>query len=168
MGLKDWPAAGFPGTAVNPRTLQVEVVDQEACTAALSCSNDPADAVFVLLAEGRTAEAAELAAQARIADPGSFRLQVLDADILGATRRTDRALELLRRLTADVAGTPREAVLHQVQGHVHFGAGQYAAAVQSFTRALNQRVANGSDAGSIYSSTVALQRASDCAETAAP
>ncbi|MDD0858299.1 hypothetical protein NHF46_12005 [Arthrobacter alpinus] len=36
MGLKDWPSAGFPGTAVNPMTLIPEVVDEESCTQALA------------------------------------------------------------------------------------------------------------------------------------
>lgn len=164
MTLKDWPEAGFPGTAIDPTTLRTTVVDEAACERALSGTDDPADAVFVLLARGRTAEAADLAATARVKDPESFRLRVLDADILGATRRTESAVERLRQLAGTVSGTPEEAVVHQYLGRVQFLAGNYSAAVRSFSAALDQRVAAGAGAPLIYSATVALRRAMDLAE----
>ncbi|WP_026554989.1 hypothetical protein [Arthrobacter sp. 35W] len=164
MALKDWPYAGFPGIAVNPRTLVPEVVDEEECAAALAQSTDPADEVFVLLAQGRVAEAAEAAAEARLKDPDSFRLQVYDADILRATKQTALALQRLKALGARVANTPDESWVHHQMGKVHFGAGNYEAAARSFATALEQRVAAGADAAAIYSSTVSLRRARDLAE----
>ncbi|GAA5229662.1 tetratricopeptide repeat protein [Arthrobacter cryoconiti] len=164
MGLKDWPAAGFPGTAVNPETLLPEVVDEEQCTAALEVTTDAADHVFVLLARGLTSEAAEMAATARLVDPESIRLQVLDAEVLRATRHFDRAERVLKALISSVAGTPVEAWIHQQLGKVYFSNDNFDAAARSFTTALEQRVASGADAAAIYSSTVSLQRALDLAE----
>ncbi len=164
MSYQDWPYAGFPGTAINPVTLLPEVVDVNTCDRALTETDDPADLVFVLLARGRVAEAAETAAAARIADPDSFRLQLLDADILRATRHTERAVDRLKMLVAAVARTATESWVHQQLGKVHFSAGNYSDAVRSFATALDQRVAFGEDAAAIYSSTVAVRRAKDMVE----
>lgn len=164
MGLKDWPSAGFPGTAVNPETLLPEVVDEEACSAALAQSSDVGDEIFVLLARGRTSEAADLAADARLNDPGSLRLQVLDAEVLRASKHFDRAERILRSLLPEVAGTPMEPWVFQQLGKVHFSSGQYEAAAKQFGRSLELRVASGSDATAIYSATVSLKRALDLAE----
>ncbi|ALO66840.1 hypothetical protein AS189_10430 [Arthrobacter alpinus] len=164
MGLKDWPSAGFPGTAVNPMTLIPEVVDEESCTQALAESNDAADAVFVLLARGLIAEAADAAADARLSDPGSVRLQVLDAEILRASKHYDRAERILRALLPEVAGTPMEPWVFQQLGKVHFSSGAFETAAKTFATALELRVASGSDASAIYSATVSLKRALDLAE----
>ncbi|MGA7204143.1 MAG: tetratricopeptide repeat protein [Specibacter sp.] len=164
MGLKDWPSAGFPGTAVNPQTLLPEVVDEEACAEALERSTDAADHVFVLLARGLTADAADMAAEARLLDPESIRLQVMDAEILRANRQFDRAESVLKALLPGVADTPMEAWINQQLGKVHFSHGNFGAAAKSFSAALESRVASGADAAAIYSSTVSLQRALDLAE----
>ncbi|ALE92220.1 hypothetical protein AOC05_07540 [Arthrobacter alpinus] len=165
MGLKDWPSAGFPGTALNPQTLLPEVVDEDKCEQALELSADPADHIFVLLARGLTAEAAEMAADARLTDPESVRLQVLDAEVLRATKHFDRAERLLKALLPEVAGTSVEAWIYQQLGKVYFSSGRYGPAAKSFSTALQQRVAAGADASAIYSSTVSLQRALDLAES---
>ncbi|WP_427018027.1 tetratricopeptide repeat protein [Pseudarthrobacter sp. P1] len=151
---------------MNPRTLLPEVVEPEVCSEALERSTDPADEVFVLLAQGRVGEAAEAAAEARLKDPSSFSLQVLDADILRANGDTERALARLKVLRADVANTANESWVHQALGKVYFSAGNYAAAANSFALALDQRVAAGADAAAIYSSTVALRRARDLQDSA--
>ncbi|WP_125610414.1 tetratricopeptide repeat protein [Specibacter cremeus] len=162
--LLDWPAAGFPGTAVNPRTLAPEVVDDATADAAVAASGDPADAVFVLLARGRTKEAAEAAAQARLGDPESLRLQVLDADILRANRRLDQAEAVLKSLLPAAADTPVGPLVQHELGRVYFSAAQYAAAAQAFAGALETLVASGSDPQNIYAATVSLRRARDLAE----
>lgn len=164
MGLKDWPSAGFPGTAVNPTTLLPEVVDEERCAQALEISVDPADHVFVLLARGLVNEAAEVAADARLGDPESIRLQVLDAEVLRAKKLYDRAESVLKALIPGVAETSLEAWIHQQLGKVYFSNANYSSAARSFSMALEQRVAAGADASAIYSSTVSLQRALDLAE----
>ncbi|MFQ4149022.1 tetratricopeptide repeat protein [Arthrobacter sp. LAPM80] len=164
MSLKDWPSAGFPGTAVNPETLLPEVVDEEACNAALAESSDAGDRIFVLLARGLTAEAAEAAAQARLVDPESIRLQVLDAEVLRASRHFDRAELALKSILPAVAGKPMEAWLFQQLGKVHFSNGQFEAAAKYFATSLELRVVAGSDAAAIYSATVSLKRALDLAE----
>ncbi|WP_269939861.1 tetratricopeptide repeat protein [Arthrobacter sp. HY1533] len=164
MGLKDWPSAGFPGTAVNPKTLLPEVVDEEACADALAASDDAGDTIFVLLARGQAAEAAEVAADARLANPSSIRLQVLDAEVLRATKNYDRAERVLRSLLPEVTGTTNEPWVFQQLGKVHFSNGLYEAAAKNFATALELRVASGSDASAIYSATVSLKRALDLAE----
>ncbi len=166
MGLKDWPSAGFPGIAVNPETLLLEVVDEEACALALEQSTAAADRIFVLLARGQVGEAADAAADARLADPESIRLQVLDAEILRATKNYDRAEWVLRSLLPTVTGTPHESWLYQQLGKVHFCNAQFEAAAKNFATSLNLSVAAGSDAAAIYSATVSLKRALDLAERA--
>ena len=165
-GTADWPETGFPGIRVNPETLLPQVVNEDACHDALAGSTDPADRIFVLLVEGQASEAAELLVEARFKDPESFRLRVFEAEVLRVTHRTDRAIELFRQLLAEVQGTPHEAVALHFLGKAQYTAGHIAAAVESFTRALDLRVAQSADAAMIYSSTVALQRDRDVLELA--
>lgn len=165
-GTSDWPEAGFPGIRINPETLAPEIVNAEACAAALEASTEPKDKIFVLLVEGHSAEAAELLAEARYSDPESFTLRAFEAEVLRVTNRLDRALDLFRQLLAEVQGTPREAQGLQYLGRTQYAAGLTSAAVESFTRALDLRVAGSADAAQIYSSTVALRRARDVLELA--
>jgi Flp pilus assembly protein TadD len=165
-GTADWPETGFPGIRINPETLLPEMVNEDACREALAASADPADQIFVLLVEGHASEAAELLAEARFKDPESFRLRAFEAEVLRVTNRLDRAVELFRQLLAEVQGTPREALVLQFLGKTQYTAGQTSAAVESFARALDLRVAESADAALIYSSTVALQRARDVLDLA--
>lgn len=162
----DWPEAGFPGIRINPETLLPEIVNEDACREALAASTDPADHIFVLLVEGHAAEAADLLAEARFKDPESFRLRAFEAEVLRVSNRLDRAVELFRQLLTEVQGTPREALVLQFLGKTQYTAGQTSAAVESFARALDLRVAESADAALIYSSTVALQRARDVLDLA--
>ncbi|WP_346960170.1 tetratricopeptide repeat protein [uncultured Arthrobacter sp.] len=165
-GTSEWPDAGFPGIRINPQTLMPQVVNGEACAEALASSTDPTDLIFVRLVEGHPGEAAELLAEARYKDPDSFRLRMFEAEVLRVSHRFDRAVELYRQLLADAQGTPEEAVVRQHLGRSHFAAGNIAAAVESFAKALDLRVAGSADAALIYSSTVALQRARDVLDLA--
>lgn len=163
----DWPAGGFPGVRINPETLRPEIVDEDACAAALAASTLPCDLVFVRLVQGRASEAAELLAQARCGDPCAFRLRLLEADLLSAAGSFAGSAELYRQLLLETHGTPEEAAVLQHQGRSCFAAGRPAAAVESFARALDLRVALAEDAALIYASAVALQRARHVAEQAA-
>ncbi len=165
-GTSDWPEAGFPGVRINPVSLLPEIVNEDACRAALAESIDPADSIFVLLVEGHAAEAAELLAEARFKDPESFRLRAFEAEVLRVSHRPDRALELFRQLLAEFQGTDREALVLQYMGKVQYTSGHISAAVEAFARALDLRVAQSADAAQIYSSTVALQRARDVLDLA--
>ena len=162
----EWPDGGFPGIRINPEFLLPEITSPEACEAALQASTDPADRVFVLLVEGRAADAAELLAEARYKDPESFRLRAFESEVLRVSHRYDEAVELFKQLLAEVSGTSNEALVYQYLGRTHFAAGHIGAAVESFTRALDLRVEQSADAAQIYSSTVALQRARDVLELA--
>jgi predicted Zn-dependent protease len=161
VGTSEWPDGGFPGIRINPVSLMPEIVNEEACSVALSASSDPADLIFVRLVEGRAAEAAELLAEARYKDPGSLRLRIFEADVLRVSNRYDRAVDLFRQLLTETRGTPDEAGIRQQLGRSYFAAGNIAAAVESFAAALDLRVAGSADAALIYASTVALQRARD-------
>jgi Flp pilus assembly protein TadD len=166
-GTSEWPDAGFPGVKIDPDTLLPQIVNEELCSAALEASTDPADRIFVLLVQGHAADAAELLAEARCNDPESFRLRALEAEVLRVSGRIDRALELYRQLLAEVQGSPREAVVLQLLGRAQYAGANTAAAVDSFAKALDLRVAETADAALIYSSTVALQRARNVLEMAA-
>ncbi len=165
-GTSEWPDGGFPGIRINPVTLLPEIVNEEACAAALSGSGDPADLIFVRLVEGHAGEAAELLAEARYKDPDSLRLRIFEADVLRVTNRFDRAVELFRHLLTETRGTPDEAVIRQQLGRSYFAGGNTAAAVEAFATALDLRVAGAADASLIYASTVALQRARDVLDLA--
>lgn len=165
-GTSEWPDGGFPGIRINPKTLMPQLVNEEACAAALAASTDPTDRIFVRLVEGHPGEAAELLAEARYKDPDSFRLRMFEAEVLRVSHRFDRAVELYRQLLAEALGTPEEATVRQHLGRSHFAAGNIAAAVESFAKALDLRVAGAADASLIYSSTVALQRARDVLDLA--
>ncbi|MCU1512812.1 MAG: tetratricopeptide repeat protein [Arthrobacter sp.] len=165
-GTSEWPDGGFPGIRINPVSLLPEIVNEEACAVALSASADPADLIFVRLVEGHAGEAAELLAEARYRDPDSLRLRIFEADVLRVSNRFDRAVDLFRQLLAETRGTPDEAVIRQQLGRSYFAGGNFAAAVESFARALDLRVASSADAALIYASTVALQRARDVLDLA--
>lgn len=158
-GTSEWPDAGFPGIRINPQTLMPQIVDDEALAAALAESTDPADLVFVRLVEGHPAEAAELLAEARYKDPGSMRLRIFEADVLRVSNRFDRSVEVFRKLLAETQGPLDEAAIRQHLGRSYFAGGNIAAAVESFAKALDLRVAGSADAALIYASAVALQRA---------
>ncbi|MEZ2389602.1 tetratricopeptide repeat protein [bacterium RCC_150] len=165
-GVSDWPTAGFPGVRMNPDTLLPEIVDEDVMEAALAGSVDPADRVMALLLDGHPKEAAELLAEARYRDPESFRLRIFEAEVHRATNRFDRAVELFRQLLGEVQGSNKEPIVHQYLGRAYFVAGNYVAAAESFTKALDLRVALAADAALIYSSAVALQRARNVLELA--
>ena len=143
-----------------------QIVNEEACAAALEASTDPADLIFVRLVQGHAAEAAELLAEARYNNPDSLRLRIFEADVLRVTHRPDRAVELFGQLLSETRGTPDEATHPPAARPVHFAGGNIAAAVKSFAKALDLRVAGSADAALIYASTVALQRARDVLDLA--
>lgn len=165
-GTSDWPEAGFPGIRINPVSLLPEIVNEDACHAALAASTDPADEIFVLIVEGHASGAAELLAEARFKDPESFRLRTFEAEVLRVSHRTDRAVELFKQLLAEFQGTDDEALVLQHLGRTQYASGHTSAAVEAFARALDLRVAQSADAALIYSSTVALQRARDVLDLA--
>ncbi|PVZ54672.1 tetratricopeptide repeat protein [Arthrobacter sp. H-02-3] len=163
-GTSEWPDAGFPGIRINPQSLMPQIVNEDAMAEALAASTDPGDLVFVRLVEGHAAEAAELLAEARYKDPGSLRLRIFEADVLRVSNRFDRAVEVFRQLLAETQGTLEEAAVRQHLGRAYFAGGNVGAAVESFAKALDLRVAGSADAALIYASTVALQRAREVLE----
>ncbi|MHA7223184.1 tetratricopeptide repeat protein [Arthrobacter sp. RHLT1-20] len=165
-GTSDWPDAGFPGVRINPDSLVPQIVNEDTVVGALAASTDPGDLIFVRLVEGHAAEAAELLAEARYKDPDSLRLRIFEADVLRVSNRADRAVELFRQLLAETRGTADEAAIREHLGRSYFASGSTAAAVESFAKALDLRVAGSADAAVIYASTVALQRAREVLDLA--
>ncbi|GAA2142725.1 tetratricopeptide repeat protein [Arthrobacter humicola] len=163
-GTSEWPDAGFPGIRINPQSLMPQIVNEDAMAEALADSTDPGDLVFVRIVEGHAAEAAELLAEARYKDPASLRLRIFEADVLRVSNRFDRAVEVFRQLLAETKGTLEEAAVRQHLGRAYFAGGNVGAAVESFAKALDLRVAGSADAALIYASTVALQRAREVLE----
>ena len=163
-GTSEWPDAGFPGIRINPQSLMPQIVNDEVLAEALAASADPGDLIFIRIVEGHPAEAAELLAEARYKDPGSLRLRIFEADVLRVSNRFDRAVEVFRQLLAETQGTLEEAAVRQHLGRAYFAGGNVGAAVESFAKALDLRVAGSADAALIYASTVALQRAREALE----
>ncbi|CAH0240672.1 MULTISPECIES: tetratricopeptide repeat protein [unclassified Arthrobacter] len=163
-GTSEWPDAGLPGVRINPQSLMPQIVNDEVLAEALAASTDPGDRILVRLVEGHAGEAAELLAEARYKDPGSLRLRIFEADVLRVSNRFDRAVEVFRQLLAETQGTLEEAAVRQHLGRSYFAGGNVGAAVESFAKALDLRVAGSADAALIYASTVALQRARDVLE----
>ena len=155
-----------PGHPDQPGVPASRDLNEEACRAALEASTDPAERVLVLLVEGHAADAAELLAEARYKDPESFRLRAFEAEVLRVAHRYDRAVELFRQLLGEAQEPPTRPSSTSTSARTHFVAGNIGAAVESFARALDLRVAQSADAALIYSSTVALQRARDVLELA--
>ncbi|MEC5179403.1 tetratricopeptide repeat protein [Arthrobacter sp. CG_A4] len=166
VGTSDWPDGGFPGIRINPENLVPQIVNQDTVADALAASTDPGGLIFVRLVEGHAAEAAELLAEARYKDPDSLRLRIFEADVLRVSHRADRAVDLFRQLLAETRGTADEAAILEHLGRSHFAGGNIAAAVDSFAKALDLRVAGSADAAMIYAATVELQRAREVLDLA--
>ncbi len=166
-GTSDWPDAGFPGIKINPDSLVPQIVNEDAVAAALAASTDPGDRIFVLPRRRAPRRSRRAARRGPVqATPSSLRLRIFEADVLRVSNRLDRAVELFRQLLAETRGTPDEAVIRQHLGRSYFASGNIAAAVESFAKALDLRVAGSADAALIYASTVALQRARDVLDRA--
>lgn len=164
-GTSEWPDGGFPGIRINPKTLMPQLVNEEACAAALAASTDPTDRIFVRLVEGHPGRPPNCWPRPGTRTPtlsgcGCSRPRSC------AYRTASTAPSNSTASLAEAQGTPEEATVRQHLGRSHFAAGNIAAAVESFAKALDLRVAGAADASLIYSSTVALQRARDVLDLA--
>jgi|GEM_PF-597002 len=165
LETSEWPESGFPGIKVNPLTRRYEIVDEELVQTSLSGDDRPWAGVFVLMVQGKTTEAAELLAEARMVDPESFELLLLDTEILYTRGRLEAAYERLHRLLAQYRGTAHEAEVLQHLGNTYYSSGDFGRSADAFQEALELRVASHASPELIYSSTVALQQARHAAES---
>jgi len=161
----EWPESGFPGIKVNPLTRRYEIVDDELVQTTLAGDERPWAGVFVLMVQGKSTEAAELLAEARMVDPDSFELLLLDTEILYTRGRLEAAFERLRRLLGQYRGSVHEAEILQHLGNTYYSSGDFSRSADAFQQALELRVASHASAELIYSSTVALQQARRAAES---
>ncbi|MGW2092874.1 tetratricopeptide repeat protein [Promicromonospora sukumoe] len=145
------------GWHIDPVTLLPVLVDEAAFRAANA--SDPALEVLVALWSGNPDRAAELLRPLIDADPTSWRLQALAADVIRDRGDAGSAITVLDALVSENEGTPREAVLVQHLGKALFVAGDFPGAAAKFQRALSLRLADDADPALVGSSRQALDRA---------
>lgn len=150
---------GGPGWHVSPTTL-LPVLDDEAAFRAASAT-DPVLEVLVALWSGDPDLAAKLLGPLVDADPTSWRLQAISADVIRDRGDTSSAITILETLVSMNEYTPHEALLAQQLGTAQFTAGDYASAAARFRRALDLRLAADADASLISSSRQTLDRVAE-------
>lgn len=150
-------SATDPGWHIDTATL-LPVLDDEPAFRAANAS-DPALEVLVALWSGKPDQAAALLGPMIDADPTSWRLQALAADVIRDRGDVTSAVTILGTLVDAHRYTPREAVLVQHLGKALFAAGDFPGAAARFRRALSLRLAGDADPGLVASSRQALDRA---------
>ncbi|GAA4372546.1 tetratricopeptide repeat protein [Paeniglutamicibacter cryotolerans] len=149
---------GIPGVRIDGRSLLPVIVDEQLAARTLA-TGSAGDRTVVLLARGDVLAASELVAETRLHEPRNFRMRVLDADVTRAAGDPQRAINRLRTLLTEYAGTPEEAVLQHHLGLAYFGTGDFHAAHTRFTLALELREAAGAPEFLIASSRSSLAAA---------
>lgn len=135
---------GIPGIRFRLPELFPVVVVEELATATLA-AQDAGDRVVVLIALSRFADAAEVVAEARLMDPSNLRLRILDTEVSRWNGDTERAINRLRRLQEEFAGTDAEADVLQQLGADFYSTGDIKAAATRFKAAWLGREAAGAD-----------------------
>ncbi|GER22177.1 hypothetical protein NCCP1664_06740 [Zafaria cholistanensis] len=154
----EWIESAAAGVAIDPQTLLPVVVDEAAADVALA-GEDIEGRIVVLLARGDAVGAADLLAEARVAEPKNFALKILDMHVLRVSGNPERALHWLRAMLDEYAGTGHEAVIQQHLGTMYFATGDYLAAATRFRAALALRQAAGDPEALVESSRRALAAA---------
>jgi len=154
----EWIESSVAGVAIDPETLLPVIVDEAAADATLA-GGDTQSRIVVLLARGDAVDAADLLAEARLAEPKNFALKILDMQVLRVSGNPERALNWLRAMLDEEAGTEHEAVIQQNLGTMYFATGDYLAAATRFRAALALREAAGEPALLVESSRRALAAA---------
>jgi len=131
---------GIPGVRFRLPELRPVVVDEDLALSVLG-AQDAADRIVVLIAFGRYADAAEVVAEARLMDPANPRLRLLDTEVTRWNGDTERAINRLRRLLEEFAGTEVEADVLQQLGADFYTAGDVQAAATRFRAAWEGREA---------------------------
>ena len=158
-------ACGGPGWHIDPDTL-LPVIDDEAAFRAAQ-GDDPALELLVLLWSGRP-EAALPIARDLVDDRPTPRHRALHADVLRDLGRRAEAIATYESIVAEVAGTPREAVMTQHLGKAHWAAGNVTEAEAAFAKALALRVEAGAPEDLVGSSREARDRAGRALDGSAP
>ncbi len=148
------------GVLIDPTTLKPYIADAAAASHQMQVGS-PTDQVAILLARGELAQAGELIAESRFTDPTNAYLRVLDTELTRMQGDFDRAINRLRKLAEEFAGTEFEPLMHHHLGFSFFAKGDFKAAATRFRKAMEQRIAMDDDAYLINASSVCLQIAEE-------
>lgn len=148
------------GVLIDPSTLKPYIADDAAAQRQMSVGS-PTDQVVILLARGELAAAGELIAESRFTDPTNAYLRVLDTELTRMQGDFDRAINRLRKLAEEFAGTEFEPLIHHHLGFSFFAKGDFKAAATRFRKAMEQRIEMNDDAYLINASSTCLQIAEE-------
>ncbi|WP_334123993.1 tetratricopeptide repeat protein [Glutamicibacter sp.] len=143
------------GVLIDPETLKPYVADAQAAEHQMEVGS-PTDQVMILLARGDLAEAGELIAESRLVDPTNAHLRVLDTELTRMQGDFDRAINRLRKLAEEFAGTDYEPLMHHHLGLSFFAKGDFKAAATRFRKAMDLRIALNDDAYLVNASSICL------------
>ena len=148
------------GVLIDPETLKPYIADAEAAEQQMQVGS-PTDQVVILLARGELAAAGELIAESRLMDPMNAHLRVLDTELTRMQGNFDRAINRLRKLAEEFAGTEFEPLIHHHLGFSFFAKGDFKAAATRFRKAMEQRIEMNDDAYLVNASSTCLQIAEE-------
>ncbi|MGP5389794.1 tetratricopeptide repeat protein [Glutamicibacter arilaitensis] len=148
------------GVLIDPQTLKPYIADEAAAERQLQVGS-PTDQVMVLLARGDLAKAGELIAESRFVEPTNAHLRVLDTELTRMQGDFDRAINRLRKLAEEFAGTAYEPLMHHHAGLSFFAKGDFKAAATRFRKAMELRIALDDDAYLISAASTCLEIAEE-------
>lgn len=148
------------GILIDPATMRTYVADEAAAQRSLELGS-PTDQVVVLLARGELSQAGEMLAEERLLDPMNAHLRVLDTELTRVQGDLHRAINRLRKLAEEFAGTEYEPLMQQHLGMAFYETGDYRAAITRFSFALEQRQAIDSPAHLLDGSRICLEMAQE-------
>ncbi|MGO1230233.1 tetratricopeptide repeat protein [Glutamicibacter arilaitensis] len=148
------------GVLIDPQTLKPYIADEAAAERQLQVGS-PTDQVMVLLARGDLAKAGELIAESRFVEPTNAHLRVLDTELTRMQGDFDRAINRLRKLAEEFAGTAYEPLMHHHAGLSFFAKGDFKAAATRFRKAMELRIALDDDAYLIDAASTCLEIAEE-------
>lgn len=151
------------GVLIDPNTLRPYIADESAAEHSMEVGS-PTDQVVIHMARGELSKAGELIAESRFTDPMNAHLRVLDTELTRLKGDFDRAINRLRKLLEEFAGTEYEPLMHHQLGMSYFEKGDYKAAMTRFRTALEQREQMGSASHLLNASSVCYQIAEERAQ----
>lgn len=148
------------GILINPLTMRAYVADEAAAQRSMDVGS-PTDQVVVHLARGELSQAGELIAEQRLVDPMNAHLRVLDTELTRMQGDVHRAINRLRKLAEEFAGTEYEPLMQHHLGMAFYESGDYRAAITRFSLALEQRQAIDSPQHLLEGSRICLEIAQE-------
>ncbi|MDR4532741.1 tetratricopeptide repeat protein [Glutamicibacter sp. PS] len=148
------------GILIDPETMRPFVSDEKAAEHSMLFGS-PTDQVVIHLARGELSKAGELIAESRLTDPTNAHLRVLDTELTRARGDFDRAINRLRALLEEFAGTEYESLMQHHLGMSYYERGDYHAAATRFRTALQMREESGGRPHLIDASRICLQMAEE-------